>query len=191
MPTVTAIVTIVPEEAANARRCLAESAVVQRASSCPWVMMLCDYSGSQRGEALSRASSAGHLVNEFRACGWRPRLERQELNTQLDIVLVGSHTHKRTCKCKVSMVHCLVLHFLHTVDHYGEPAERTHKTSSWTLSTHLVAYISHIFWSQIWLTAFMCWGMLVIPQVLDPRLSLNFKIAWGSAVHVLITLLWM
>lgn len=106
MPTVTAIVTIVPEEAANARRCLAESAVVQRGSSCPWVMMLCDYSGSQRGEALSRASSAGHLVNEFRACGWRPRLERQELNTQL------------------------VLHFLHTVDHYGEPAERTHKTSS-------------------------------------------------------------
>lgn len=90
MPTVTAIVTIVPEEAANARRCLAESAVVQRGSSCPWVMMLCDYSGSQRGEALSRASSAGHLVNKFRACGWRPRLERQELNTQLDIVLVGS-----------------------------------------------------------------------------------------------------
>lgn len=64
MPTVTAIVTIVPGVGANARRWRADFAVVRQAGSCPWVVMLGDYSGSYRGEALNRAPSAGHLVNE-------------------------------------------------------------------------------------------------------------------------------
>lgn len=76
MPTVSAIVTTVPEVGPNARRWLVDCAVVQRAGSCPWVVMLGDYPGFHGGEAQNGAPSAGHLVNENWACCWSPRLER-------------------------------------------------------------------------------------------------------------------
>lgn len=62
MPTVCAVVTMVPEVGANARRWLVDFA--EQTCLCPWVGMLGDYPGSHRGETQNGAPSVGHLVNE-------------------------------------------------------------------------------------------------------------------------------
>lgn len=82
------------------------------------------------------------LMRTGRATG-APDWNDRKYTHKLDTVLEDNHNHTRIHTA--SMFIWSVVHFLLTVEHRESLLSGTHKTSSWTLNTHLMAYIKVTF----------------------------------------------
>lgn len=136
MPTVNAIVT------RGGTWRLVDSAVVQRAGSSAWVVMLSDYHGFHRGEAQNGAPSAWYAVNEHWACCWSLQTGTiGNIHTSW-ILYWDNHNHTHTDS---SNVHLICAPFPPHSGAKGAPAQRACKTSSCTLNTHLMVTLKSYF----------------------------------------------